>query len=51
MKLAVSKSLGSTLDEQLALEASLQSEAGRSDDFLEGVTAFREKRAPRFLGR
>ena len=38
-------------NEQLALEASLQSEAGRSDDFLEGVTAFREKRAPRFLGR
>ncbi|MFD1795715.1 2-(1,2-epoxy-1,2-dihydrophenyl)acetyl-CoA isomerase [Paracoccus aurantiacus] len=36
---------------QLALEAELQGEAGRSPDFREGVAAFLQKRAPRFTGR
>jgi len=36
---------------QLALEAKLQREAGRSEDFREGVNAFLEKRAARFSGR
>jgi 2-(1,2-epoxy-1,2-dihydrophenyl)acetyl-CoA isomerase len=38
------------LDEQLALEARIQQEMAASDDFREGVTAFLEKRAPRFGG-
>jgi len=39
------------LDEQLELEAHLQSEATRTDDFREGVAAFQERRAPVFTGR
>ena len=39
------------LKTQLALEANLQRKAGASEDAREGVTAFREKRAPRYKGR
>ena len=34
----------------LDLERDLQRQAGRSKDYREGVSAFMEKRAPRFTG-
>jgi len=51
IKQALRGSLDQTLDAQLGLEAELQGEAGKSRDFLEGVTAFMEKRAPKYEGR
>ena len=39
------------LETQLVLEEDLQREAGRSDDYAEGVRAFMEKRTPAFKGR
>ncbi|HLM37784.1 MAG TPA: enoyl-CoA hydratase-related protein [Gaiellaceae bacterium] len=40
-----------TLEEQLELEAQLQTTATQTADFREGVDAFLEKREPRFEGR
>ncbi len=43
-KQAIHAATRNTLEEQLALERVLQREAGRSDDYKEGVSAFLEKR-------
>ncbi|MGY6549245.1 MAG: enoyl-CoA hydratase-related protein [Roseinatronobacter sp.] len=48
---ALRKSLANPLEAQLALEAQLQAETGKSRDFREGVLAFLEKRPARFEGR
>lgn len=50
-KQAFNESLINDLDAQLDLEADLQAEAGRTEDFVEGVAAFRAKRSPVFRGR
>jgi len=51
IKQALRQSTGNSLPDQLSLEAHLQGELGRSRDFMEGVTAFVEKRKPGFEGR
>ena len=49
-KEALNRSQGSTLEAQLDVENELQTIAGRSHDYNEGVKAFLEKRKPSFLG-
>jgi 2-(1,2-epoxy-1,2-dihydrophenyl)acetyl-CoA isomerase len=51
IKQALRQSLANDLPAQMALEASLQAEAGRTRDFREGVAAFIEKRPARYEGR
>ncbi|MFD1626975.1 2-(1,2-epoxy-1,2-dihydrophenyl)acetyl-CoA isomerase PaaG [Azospirillum griseum] len=51
IKRALNASSTNDLDAQLDLERDLQREAGRSEDYREGVAAFVGKRAPSFQGR
>lgn len=48
IKTALQAAPEATLQEQLALETRLQHELGRTDDCVEGVAAFLERRPPRF---
>ncbi len=50
-KKALNESASNGLDEQLAVEDALQSEAGKTEDYAEGVRAFLEKRKAVFVGR
>ncbi|MHA6325937.1 enoyl-CoA hydratase-related protein [Roseivivax sp. CAU 1753] len=51
VKTALHASFENDLEAQLALEARLQGECGKTRDFKEGVVAFLEKRPPVFEGR
>ena len=50
-KRAIYASPSNTFAQQLDLERDLQREAAASEDFREGVTAFKEKRPAKFTGR
>jgi 2-(1,2-epoxy-1,2-dihydrophenyl)acetyl-CoA isomerase len=50
-KQALRASGGNTLMQQFDLEAGLQRDMGYTEDYLEGMKAFAEKRPPRFTGQ
>ena len=51
IKRAINASWDNSFNEQLDLERDLQTLAGRTDDYREGVAAFMEKRPPHFTGK
>src|SRR2546422_346320 len=51
VKRAIYASAGNSLEAQLDLERDLQRDAGFSADYREGVSAFMEKREPRYQGK
>lgn len=51
IKRMLNATFSNSLDAQLELEHRCQIESGRSEDFREGVTAFFEKRPPKFTGK
>ncbi|HKW37790.1 MAG TPA: enoyl-CoA hydratase-related protein, partial [Burkholderiales bacterium] len=50
-KRAIYAAAGNDLEAQLDLERDLQREAGFSEDYREGVSAFMQKRKPAFKGK
>lgn len=51
IKRAIQASANNSFDEQLDLERDLQTLAGRTEDYREGVSAFMNKRQPEFQGK
>ena len=50
-KRLLNQSYSNNLEEQLTQEGICQTEAGQTDDYMEGVNAFLEKRRPTFTGK